>query len=76
MMAQGGGAANPLEFSPSCMCYFPNLKDLFWGGQGGGGLVGAVLGWGQALSLLPVGAEVFEGLTWQSPAGAAGRRLE
>ena len=35
-----------------------------------------VLGWGQALSLLPVGAEVFEGLTWQSPVGAAGRRLE
>ena len=38
--------------------------------------MGAVLGWGQALSLLPVEAEVFEGLTWQSPAGAAGRRLE
>ena len=34
MMAQGGGAANPLEFSPSCMCYFSNLKDLFWGGRG------------------------------------------
>lgn len=65
-VALGRGPGNPFQFSPRGMCYFYNLTNQFGAGW--------VLGWDEALILLPTEGVVFGGLTWQGPSGAAGRK--